>query len=295
MFSNGMVAAQGSVKIVITDSLNFRQPMLWDRLFPNPTYSPGILLGYLWVGGPILLLLVWLFIKRLWKPNWMQSAAILVVVGAFSVIGIIISVKIGGGSNLHNLDMLWLTITLLAAWVFRDWLDNGLPGLREIKTVLAVFCLAVVFPATTMIQYGQPFGVPNDFFVTSSLDKLKTEVAVASKVGEVLFLDQRQLLTFGYVKGVPLVTEYEKKLLMDQAMSGNEAYFNGFYEDLKNHRFSLIVSEPLRKSMADESIRNFGEENNAWVYWVSKPLLKYYKPKVTFDEVGVQLLVPREN
>jgi hypothetical protein len=82
---------------------------------------------------------------------------------------------------------------------------------------------------------------------------------------------------------------------MNEALSGNQAYFDGFYEDLKNHRFALIVSEPLRKSMANEEIRNFAEENNAWVYWVSKPLLKYYKPKVTYDEVGVQLLIPREN
>lgn len=295
IFSSGMVADQGSIKIVLTDALNFRQPMLWDRLLPNPTYSPGILLGYLWVGGPIILLLVWLFVKRLWKPNWIQSAAVTLLLGIFSVIGFIVSVKIGGGSNLHNLDMLWLTVTLLAAWIFRDWLSQGLPGLRETKSVLAVFCIAIVFPVTLMITYGEPFGMPDDYFVTSSLQKLNVEVDESSKAGEVLFLDQRQLLTFGLVKNVPLVAEYEKKVLMNEALSGNKAYFDGFYEDLKNHRFTLIVSEPLRKSMADEDIRNFAEENNAWVYWVSKPLLQYYKPKVTFDEVGVQLLIPREN
>ncbi len=108
-------------------------------------------------------------------------------------------------------------------------------------------------------------------------------------------MDQRQLLTFGYVKDLPLVADYEKKLVMDQALSGNQIYFDAFYADLQKHRFSMIVSEPLRKSMADEEIRNFAEENNSWVYWVSRPLLKYYKPKVTYDEVGVQLLVPREN
>jgi len=294
-YSKGMVAAEGSIQIVLADSLNFHQPMIWDRLFPNPTYAPGILLGYLWVGGPIILLLVWLLVKHIWKINWMQSATLLFLLGTFSIIGITISVKIGGGSNLHNLDILWLTLTMLSAWVFRDWLSRGLPGLRENKSVLAIFCLAMLFPSTLMIQYGQPFGVPNDYFVNSSLQKLNDEVDTAKKKGEVLFLDQRQLLTFGYVKDVPLVSEYEKKLVMDQALSGNQAYFDAFYEDLKNHRFSLIVSEPLRKSMADESIRNFGEENNAWVFWVSRPLLKYYKPKVTFDEVGVQLLVPREN
>jgi hypothetical protein len=295
LFSKGMIADQGSVPIVLANSLQFRQPMLWDRLFPNPTYSPGILLGYLWVGGPIILLLIWLYIKRIWKPNWMQSTVVIVLLGFFSVVGIIISVKIGGGSNLHNLDMLWLTVTLLSAWVFRDWLNQGLPGLHENKSVLAMICFVIMFPATLMVQYGEPFVVPNDYFVKSSLQKLSAEVDRAKQKGEVLFLDQRQLLTFGYVKDVPLVSAYEKKVLMDRAVNGNKEYFDVFYEDLKNHRFSLIVSEPLRKSMADEDIRNFAEENNAWVYWVSKPLLKYYIPKVTYDEVGVQLLIPREN
>jgi hypothetical protein len=77
-------------------------------------------------------------------------------------------------------------------------------------------------------------------------------VQQAKLKGDVLFMDQRQLLTFGYVKDVPLVADYEKKLVMDQAMSGNQAYFDEFYKDLANHRFSMIVSEPIRKSLADE-------------------------------------------
>jgi hypothetical protein len=270
--------------------------MLWDRLFPNPTYPPGILLGFLWVGGPILLLLVWLVIKQFWHPDWMQLGAVIFILGTFAVLGMIISVKIGGGSNLHNLDLFWVTVTLLSGWIFRKLLADGLAGLQVSKSVLAVFCLAVVIPATTLIQYGKPLVIPEEFFVTSSLQKINEEIVKAKDSGEILFMDHRQLLTFGYVKDVPLVADYEKKVLMDQAMSGNKAYFDGFYEDLKNHRFSLIVTEPLQRTIVFESDdRNFGEENNVWVYWVSRPLLKYYQPLVTHDEVGVQLLVPREN
>ena len=42
--------------------------------------------------------------------------------------------------------------------------------------------------------------------------------ANARSQGEILFMDQRQLLTFGYVRNVPLVPEYEKKVLMNAAM-----------------------------------------------------------------------------
>jgi hypothetical protein len=49
--------------------------------------------------------------------------------------------------------------------------------------------------------------------------------------GRVLFMDQRQLLTFGYVEDVPLVPEYEKKVLMNAAMGADANYFAPFYAD----------------------------------------------------------------
>jgi hypothetical protein len=66
----------------------------------------------------------------------------------------------------------------------------------------------------------------------------------ARSKGEILFIDQRQLLTFDYVRA-PLVVEYEKKLLQDRALSANQSYFQPFYEDLAQHRFSLIYKQPL--------------------------------------------------
>ncbi len=88
--------------------------------------------------------------------------------------------------------------------------------------------------------------------------------------------------------------EYEKKVLMNNALGSRQAYFQRFYEDLANQRFSLIISEPLKTPVQD-STDTFGEENNAWVKWVSKPLLCYYDIKTTLREVNVQLLVPKPN
>ncbi|MHC1783287.1 MAG: hypothetical protein AB9891_11150 [Anaerolineaceae bacterium] len=92
-------------------------------------------------------------------------------------------------------------------------------------------------------------------------------MAKAQKKGDVLFIDQRQLLTFGYVNDLPLVAEYEKKYLMDQALSENTEYLYEFHAKLEKKQYSLIISEPMRKAYADESIRNFGEENNAWEHF----------------------------
>ena len=77
-------------------------------------------------------------------------------------------------------------------------------------------------------------------------------------------------------------------------MSGNVQYFAGFYEDLASRRFSLIVTNPVNRRL-DRSEGHFGEENNAWVNWVSNPLLCYYEPLDRLKRVDVELLVPRQD
>ena len=136
--------------------------------------------------------------------------------------------------------------------------------------------------------------MPSDEKVNRALEKIADAVSVAKEEGEVLFLDQRQLLTFGYITDVPLVPEYEKKVLMNEALSGDADYFQPFYKDLAAGRFSLIVSEKLFTPLKDSSFE-FGEENNAWVIWVTKPILCYYQEISTLKDVGVQLFVPKEN
>jgi hypothetical protein len=134
--------------------------------------------------------------------------------------------------------------------------------------------------------------LPTADVVRSSLEQISAAVKDAQLRGDVLFMDQRQLLTFGDIQHVDLVPAYEKKLMMDQALSGNQAYFQDFYMDLAAHRFSLIVSSPLRTPIKDSEY-GFGEENNAWVKWVAKPILCYYAEEDTLNEVKVELLVPR--
>jgi hypothetical protein len=137
-----------------------------------------------------------------------------------------------------------------------------------------------------------PDTLPSDEDTQRALEKLQKAVISAMPSGEILFMDQRQLLTFGYIEGVPLVPEYDKKLLIDMAMGANAAYFETFYNDLETHRFSLIITSPVNRRL-DQEEGHFGEENNAWVKWVTKPLLCYYEPLDVLKRVDVELLVPR--
>jgi len=153
--------------------------------------------------------------------------------------------------------------------------------------------LAVMLPVLREMVTAAPIQFPSREKNEAALSAIQDAVAKAEQEGEVLFLDQRQLLTFGYVQDVVLVPEYEKKRMMDQAMADNETYFRDFYEDLAAHRFSLIISEPLAVRWQGEEY-HFGNENDAWVKWVSVPVLCYYQAGETFQDVGVQTLVPRE-
>ena len=106
-----------------------------------------------------------------------------------------------------------------------------------------------------------------------------------------LFISQRHLLTFDIVQDIPLVPEYETVFLMEMAMSGNQAYLDNFYNDLREGRFGLIIVATLERDYQGRS-HAFGEENDAWVREVSEPILCYYAPLETLDSPRLQLLVP---
>ncbi len=269
-----------------------RQPLLWDRLLPNATYAPGILLGLLWSAGAALILIVLLMLWNRQRLHWLQVSATIISLAGFLAVGIIASVKIGGGSNLHNLDMFLISIMLVLAALLKkgflncDWTKS--------QRIVLAFCLlvAVASPVTYILRGTHSPSLPQQALVDNALLQVRGWVDKMKDTGEVLFMDQRQLLTFGYIKDVPLVQDYEKKLLMEMAMSRRADYFADFYADIASHRFSLIVNEPSGLYIKDNK-EAFSEENNAYVEWVTFPLLCNYYPVVTIKEVGLELLLPR--
>jgi hypothetical protein len=109
--------------------------------------------------------------------------------------------------------------------------------------------------------------------------------------GEVLFVTERHLITFGMIRGIPLTPEYEQIELMEMAMSGNRAYLEEYYSDLKNHRFAIIIAEDQKFTEQKEGA--FVEENVAWVRYVGAPLLCAYKPVESLSTTNIMVFVPR--
>jgi len=291
-----------------------QQPLLWYRLLPNETYGSGILVGVAIAVLPPMAVLLYQAQSGARKVNGWQKWAVILPLLAFFVVGLVVSAKIGGGGDLHNMDMFLVGIFLAAALFVHDQGSGWIQDLRfaplwvRVALLLAI-AVPGVSPLLTLRSYE--FGAqasrlaaltdapneralemyPSNAVIAEALAAIQAEADLAKQSGGVLFMDQRQLLTFGYIQNIPLIPQYDKKVLMDQALASDEIYFQGFYADLAAKRFSLIVTHPLvvKSQGSDE----FGEENNAWVKWVTKPLLCFYEVKQTLADVNAQLLIPK--
>ncbi|MBN1230669.1 MAG: hypothetical protein JXA19_02260 [Anaerolineales bacterium] len=285
----------GAMNIVSPQGVNqvvTEQPLIWSRLLPNDTYSLGIILGLAIAVTPLIILIMYALIIKKVNLNLWQGLAWLLPQLAFLVVGITASVKIGGGTNLHNLDMFLVGLAIMAALA---WEAGGkemiFSRLHSFNWVSTTVLLAVLIPSLIPVLSAKPQQIAPDQKAAQALSELREYVDCASQYGEVLFMDQRQLLTFGYLEDVPLVPDYEKKTVMDEALNANVSYFEPFYADLEFQRFTLIITD--RQAILDkESGQSLAEENNTWVEWVTVPLLESYESVENYKLVGMELFMP---
>ena len=307
---------------------SFSSDLLWHRLWPSSTYHMGILPGALLASLP-LFLLIWgkLREQSSGQPNWKRIHPIRLlglgtVLFVLFIGGLVVSVKIGGGSNLHNLDA-YLALLLISATLFAfdqiaydrsagtapsplrsdsglspqiapgngnlSWLLNG-----RFKIISLALCLVVPI-GFTLYSRGPMAQLPDSQQINRGLSAIIRAIEeIEPQNRDILFLSDRHLLTFGYVQGVTLIPDYERVFLMEMAMANNREYLEKFHKKLAEQRFKLIISEPLFIQEKGQRL-SFGEENDAWVREVSEYILCYYKSKTFIKPVRIQILIPREN
>lgn len=274
---------------------SFTSDLLWYRLWPNPTFPQGLLPMAVVTFLPVVVLLVWRGRHTrlaFWRRFGLWGMALVLFAG-----GLVVSVKIGGGNNLHNLDGAFALLALWGAYAFWNRLaPEGASVTREFQGRRAPWgfvVLLMVVPLYWAAWTGGPRSVRNISLARETINSIrkKTE-AVAARGGEVLFISERHLLTFSEIE-VPLIPEYERTFLMEMAMAHNQAYLARFRTDLAAQRFALIVVQRVNLNLQGRK-SVFGEENDAWVRGVAAPLLCYYEPVKTWREVNVQLMAPRQ-
>jgi hypothetical protein len=287
---------------------SFTSDLLWYRLLPNVTYPLGILPSAILVSFPIIGLLG-LHLANHWREfRPLRLLSLAAILGVLFIGGVVVSVKIGGGSNLHNLDAYLALLLVIGSAIFFGRFQPDQPSqvgesvlirpiippderIRLSEYILILLALAI--PMYYTLSAGGQLPKHDTQAAQAALKTINHATQEAAQQGgKVLFISQRQLLTFNYVQNVPLEPDYELVFLMEMAMAGNTSYLDAFHAEISQQRFAMIVSEPLVIQWQGKN-HGFGEENDAWVREVSVPVLCYYQPSTNLDSVGLVLYTPR--
>ena len=270
---------------------SFTSDLLWNRLLPNSTFPLGILPAILIVAAPLGIALYQMLHGKLANLHPLRSLALLALLLILFLGGLVVSTKIGGGGDLHNMDAFLVMFALIVTSFFAGRVvgdGEPTPGWGNFQWGVAALLVPLGF---ALPQIGF-FNSYDHVKVEKDIQRLQQVVSEAVNNGsEVLFITERQLLTFDELKNVPLIPEYEQVELMEMAMSGNREYLEQYYSDLDDRRFALIIAEEQKYN--PRSNGTFLEEDNAWVRYIGAPLLCAYKPLETLLSNNVQIFVPR--
>ncbi len=264
--------------------------LLWYRLWPNANHALGILPAALIVSGPLLATIM--IAARQWQAlhpvRWLGLFSMILALFAGSLV---VSAKIGGGGDLHNMDTYAALVGIVGMYFIGGQVQVE-PGeshvqIRAWPVLIIALLIPILFLIPSLYAYPKYDQVKN----LEAYQQLTQAVNGAAKDGPVLFINERQLLAFGDGR-VPLVPEYEAVTLMEMAMSRNQVYLEKFYGDLANHRFAAIVVS--KQNLTIKQTGPLVEENNVWNSLVSPYILCNYSPILLIEPEGnrIEVYVP---
>jgi len=270
---------------------SFTSNLIWSRLFPNVTYPLGVLPGILIVSIPLLLFLFYILAGN--RTNWhfIRPLGLFSMLAVLFLGGLVVSTKIGGGADIHNMDAFMVLLAFIPYSFFASQVPteraNGTWGSTPAWVLMFIAFIPVAF---SMQAVGRHFSY-DKVQAQKDLATLRAIVEnTSNQGGEILFIGERQIITFHMVDNIRLVPEYEVVTLMEMAMSGNQAYMDQFNKDLANHRFAVIVTR--RQRIVKKDNEPFAEENNVWIDSISRPLLCYYERSITLETSNTLILTP---
>jgi len=267
---------------------SFTSDLIWSRLWPNELYPLGIFWGILLVSAPLLgaLALALTHWKRLHPIRW---AGILSMLAVLFAGGLVVSVKIGGGGDLHNMDGFAVLLSVVAALFIggQARAESAAGDARvQVQPSWPVMALATLIPLFFLIPMLEPRPVYDQALNQARFEELKTLAEGAD--GPVLFINERHFVTFGDID-VALVPDYENVTLMEMAMSKNQQVLGQFYADLREHRFAMIVAR--RQNLLIQEEGGFVEENNVWNTRISPYILCNYEELMLIEPSHSRLAI----
>jgi hypothetical protein len=269
--------------------------LLWYRLWPNASYFLGILPGALLASLPAWIAMAIVIRSR--KSDWhpVRLTLILAVLFVLFLGGLVVSLKIGGGANLHNMDAYFSLLLIVFAYLIFARYQPETGGIAPpVRLHWFLLIALIVMPSWSYLQFNIGFRTENPARTQNVLTSLQQYVDQANaQGGKILFITQRHLLSMHMLDDVPLVPEYEREDLMEIAMANDLQHIQTFREDMEDQRFALIVVDPLNYNILSKQ-RSFSEENNVWVTRIMKHILCNYREEVAFPADEIALYVPQE-
>ena len=135
--------------------------------------------------------------------------------------GVLVSLKIGGGGDLHNLDAYLVFLALICLGIISGRLapeesDRSVQAFSLEKNPSLLLILICFVPVWFAFMRGGRWNFQPRQGETAKLEEIQTAMDILNKEpGPILFVTERQLLTMGAIEGVELVPEYEKVFLME--------------------------------------------------------------------------------
>lgn len=268
--------------------------LLWYRLFPNASYGIGVLPAALIASSPPWLVMSTI-LRRGGDFHPLRLSLIFAALLTLFIGGLVVSMKIGGGVDIHNLDAyLGILLIVTAYLVFGKYTSENGELRKSTPLDWKAALLLIAVPAWFLLGSNAGIKTYSETWTQAVLRMLQAQVdATITQNGEILFITQRHLISMGMLDNVEMVPEYEREELMEMAMGNNQKYLQIFRTDMENQRFVAIVVDPLSYRLLGKYY-SFGEENNAWVRRVMKPILCNYQEYEVFSEDQIAIYTPQK-
>ena len=268
-----------------------------SKLWPNDAFSMGLIPGIFALTLPVILLLI-LFIWRRWKfVRWERLLAIICFLGIYFVGGTIVSMRAGGGYDLHNYDTFFVLLLLFMSFTGLGAVNpEKEPGWQYFAEKKWGFMFLLLIIPVVSLYNTMP---SNSSFPTVEetqvgIDRLNDYIQLVKHDSRpVLFINERHLFAFGLLPPIDIYLPYEQLELMEMAMAGNDPYLAQFWSDVESQKFSIIISERLFQSKQTPSDNPFWFENNVWSSAVAYPVQTSYQLSYQNRDLGFEVYLPK--
>jgi hypothetical protein len=227
--------------------------------------------------------------------HWLRWLALLGILGVFFLGSTVVSLRAGGGFDLHNYDTYSLLLFVVCLYWGMAAVASESPGGDPPK--LSFASPAVLLGMTLVPFFFALIALPDPASLSerdgqAAVARIQSSVqAVDAGDGPVVFIEARHLFAYGLLPETELFLPYEKIELMEMAMADNSPYLAQFWQDVADQRFSLIVTEALWWVTEDADVP-FGYENNVWIENVAGPIHRFYERIYFNPAAGLEIYAP---